>query len=362
MKKLINGTKKLISNNGNVEFYIKQGTNNVIDINVKPHVKTVVFSSIGWNYSLMFLLSGVQKQFPDVEEIRIDAGVYMLEISNMMFPNVKNVISHSNTFQSDSTCLIKNGCGGLILKNAFCKSEDEVIDLKNIYMIDDYALEGCKSHHLINSDSIRECTDSSFKGFSCFILPENDESIVSINDTIMLDANEDKEVVDIPSTISVISPSAKFCSQKVIVHSINTIKLFSQQQKSDISVLGFALDNKIEPSEFINGISRYFEFNDFMISDDNPYYTSVDGVIYTKDMKSLVCGPRSRTQHLDIPEGVEYICDYAFLNGKITSVSIPPSVKEIGLSAFQSCNELEHISLMPLLTVVNCGNLQFRNL
>ena len=75
MKKLINGTKKLISNNGNVEFYIKQGTNNVIDINVKPHVKTVVFSSIGWNYSLMFLLSGVQKQFPDVEEIRIDAGV-----------------------------------------------------------------------------------------------------------------------------------------------------------------------------------------------------------------------------------------------------------------------------------------------
>lgn len=345
MKKLINGTKKLISNNGNVNFYIKQGTNTVVDIDVKPHVKTVVFSSIGYTGNLMFALCNVRKQFPDVEEIRIDAGIYLLEISNMMFPNVKKVISHSNSFQSDSTCLIKNGCGGRILKNTFCKPEGEAIDLKDIHIIEDYALEGCKSHHLINSDSIRACTNFSFRGYSCLILPDNDKSIISINDTIMLDVNGDKEVVDIPSTINVISLSAKFCSQKVIVHSIDTLSLFTRQQKSDISVLEFAADNKIEPFEFITVYSHYFEFNAFAVSADNPYYTSVDGVIYTKDMKLLVCGPRSRTQHLDIPEGVEYISDYAFLNGKITSVSIPSSVKEIGRSAFQSCNKLEHVSL-----------------
>ena len=59
-------------------------------------------------------------------------------------------------------------------------------------------------------------------------------------------------------------------------------------------------------------------------------YISVDGVLYTKDMKALVLFPAGRRGSYVIPEGVETIADGAFDFSSIERLTIPKSMKRIG--------------------------------
>ncbi len=78
------------------------------------------------------------------------------------------------------------------------------------------------------------------------------------------------------------------------------------------------------------------------VAADNEYYTSVDGVLFDKGKTELVAYPigNSRTSY-DIPEGVEYIDDYAFEGSeKLTGISIPESAGYVSGDAFADCSKL----------------------
>lgn len=75
------------------------------------------------------------------------------------------------------------------------------------------------------------------------------------------------------------------------------------------------------------------------------YYASVDGVLYTKDMKVLEAFPTAKTS-VDIYDGTEEIGMMAFIHcDGLTSVEIPNSVTTIGNQALWECNNLERITL-----------------
>ncbi len=91
------------------------------------------------------------------------------------------------------------------------------------------------------------------------------------------------------------------------------------------------------------------------VDKDNPYYTSVDGVLFTKDMKKLVAYPYNKgdahNEELEtipeelmvytIPEGVERIGSAAFYkNDILTEVNLPSTLKEIGDMAFFKCEKI----------------------
>ncbi len=79
----------------------------------------------------------------------------------------------------------------------------------------------------------------------------------------------------------------------------------------------------------------------FSISEDNPHYKSVSGMLLTKDGKTLVCGVNG---NVVIPDGVTNIAQKAFCNcGGLTSVTIPDSVKAIGNLAFSDCGGLTNV-------------------
>lgn len=59
-------------------------------------------------------------------------------------------------------------------------------------------------------------------------------------------------------------------------------------------------------------------------------YVSVDGVLYSKDMKTLVLFPAGRTGSFTIPEGVETVADGAFNYSAIEELVLPKSLKHIG--------------------------------
>ncbi|MBQ9812878.1 MAG: leucine-rich repeat domain-containing protein [Thermoguttaceae bacterium] len=83
------------------------------------------------------------------------------------------------------------------------------------------------------------------------------------------------------------------------------------------------------------------------VDEDNPYYRSIDGALYSKDGKTLIGVPaRPGAEKFVVPDGVEVIGAYAFKShNRLKTVVFPKSVKAIGNGAFTSCSLLEKIEL-----------------
>lgn len=110
--------------------------------------------------------------------------------------------------------------------------------------------------------------------------------------------------------------------------------------------------NVKEIDDWAFGNSKKITF--FDIDDENPYLCDVDGVIYTKDMKTLLFYPPSggpvqteqdadgneiKTSSYVIPEGVETIRSKAFYKClNLTEITLPSTLKSIEEKAFFRTN------------------------
>ncbi len=101
------------------------------------------------------------------------------------------------------------------------------------------------------------------------------------------------------------------------------------------------------------------------IATGNKKYTSVDGVIFDKDIAVLVRYPIGKNEtKYTIPDGVTNIGDNAFMGcSSLKSITMPNSVASIGDNAFADCNNLTDITLHDGVTSIgdymfmNCENL-----
>ncbi|MCL2294950.1 MAG: leucine-rich repeat domain-containing protein [Spirochaetes bacterium] len=76
-------------------------------------------------------------------------------------------------------------------------------------------------------------------------------------------------------------------------------------------------------------------FQEYIVSANNPYFTTVDGVLFNKDKTTLISFPQGRSGHFSIPGTVTSIAYKAFYGSiGLTSVTIPASVTSIGDFAF----------------------------
>lgn len=83
------------------------------------------------------------------------------------------------------------------------------------------------------------------------------------------------------------------------------------------------------------------------VSPDHPVLDVIDGVLFSKPDKRLVCYPNARENtEYTVPKGVRIIGDYAFGRcDTLKSITLPDSVTEIGNCAFLECNLLSSITL-----------------
>ena len=71
------------------------------------------------------------------------------------------------------------------------------------------------------------------------------------------------------------------------------------------------------------------------VAEDNPYFTSMDGVLYTEDMTTLILYPNRRVcERYVVPERVTTVEVKAFWCAQISSIVLPSSLVTIGGSAF----------------------------
>lgn len=113
----------------------------------------------------------------------------------------------------------------------------------------------------------------------------------------------------------------------------------------------------------------------YEVDEANECYTVVDGVVYTKDLKTLVAFPSAYPKKhfevplttqiigcsafesapivsIDLPDGLKVVEKYAFGFSAIRSIEIPDAVIEIGDSTFCGCRNLEHVRLSRGLTKI----------
>ena len=83
-----------------------------------------------------------------------------------------------------------------------------------------------------------------------------------------------------------------------------------------------------------------------IVSEDNPYYQSIDGIVYSKDLAACCLCPEGKTGSITIPETVNMVMNYTFLNcAGVTEVRIPDSVTSIGMDAFSGCSGLTAVMI-----------------
>ncbi len=82
----------------------------------------------------------------------------------------------------------------------------------------------------------------------------------------------------------------------------------------------------------------------FEVAEGNPDFCAVDGILYSKDLTTLIQYPAAKPDtSFRIPEGVTHICGYAFSGCKaLTEVTIGPNVTDLGDRAFYDCPSLAH--------------------
>ncbi len=200
--------------------------------------------------------------------------------------------------------------------------------------IDSYAFYGClKIPSLAFPNSLKTIGGNSF--FKCDRLSEIDfgNGIEEIGESAFSNETNITEL-SFPSSLKKIGNSAFSVCDK-----LETIT-FSEGLE-EIGNAAFALCSsltkvalpaslkKIGPNPFY-AILKLNETN-FSVSSSSEYFTVVDGVLYSKDMKKLVCYPYGKTnEEYSIPSGVEELSarSFAYVNNLKTLV-MPKSVKKL---------------------------------
>lgn len=104
--------------------------------------------------------------------------------------------------------------------------------------------------------------------------------------------------------------------------------------------------------------------NEIQVNRKNRYYTSSDGILFSKDKTKLQCYPCGRgSKKYRVPRKVKVI-DAAFRGNKnLVTINIHKKVEDIRESAFEGCSGLESVNIPENIKIITrnmfagCGNL-----
>ena len=115
-------------------------------------------------------------------------------------------------------------------------------------------------------------------------------------------------------------------------------------------------------TQLASGFLISSELNSITVDPNNTKYYSTNNCLIEKDTNVLVLG--SNTSIIPDDGSVATIGPYAFYNLKITNITIPQAIKQLGDHAFSNCTSLQNIDLPLGLQVIgtsafsNCDSLK----
>lgn len=85
---------------------------------------------------------------------------------------------------------------------------------------------------------------------------------------------------------------------------------------------------------------------------ENDRFKTVDGVLYSADMSTLIAFPQGREGSFKIPDGVKIIGDFAFHNAMLSEITFSDSLETIEAYAFRECKSITELNLPESLTSI----------
>ena len=146
-----------------------------------------------------------------------------------------------------------------------------------------------------------------------------------------------KELI-VPPNIKVIEAySLRGGVFKTIVLNTNLDPIDDERGMIPESVTRIVLGKEAETLPFYesgwgNGWLDGDKLEEYVVDEENPYYTAVDGVLFSKDMTQLIRYPKNRPGNVyTVPDGTTEICRKAFYGSvNLTELGIPASVTTFG--------------------------------
>ena len=219
-----------------------------------------------------------------------------------------NVSEGNTSYRSIDGVLFSNDAKSLISCPNGYQGEYTIPD--GVEIICDYAFEGTGITKIVFSDTVRSIGKYAFyrcDGLSEVIIGDN---VVSIGD------------------------SAFYYS-----YNLKTVYL-----PASLSVIG---NNPFTKCEALSSI---------IVDEENPHYVSIDSIVYSRDMTSIVLVPPNFLGEFVCPEGVVSIEGALFQECYgLSSVVLPGSVKTIKERAFDSCTNLTSIALSEGLEIIEAN-------
>lgn len=203
------------------------------------------------------------------------------------------------------------------------------------------------------NDGLQRIGGSAFAGCSSIDIAGLPESLVFIGTSAFKDCEMLKSINVIPGSVEFISANTfegsglQALSIREGVTAIDAEAFLNCTLLRTVSIP--ASMETIDISSF-GGCSSLVSIG---VSEDNKSYSSISGVLFSKNPVSLVHVPASFSGALTLPNGMTEISVGAFEGCEgLTDITIPESVKTIGDNAFAGCSSLESIILPSSVTKI----------
>ena len=221
---------------------------------------------------------------------------------------------------------------------------------ESIKTIPESAFYGCKNIQYIDFSDIKEIKSKAFYNCSALVELKIPNSVNKLGEQCFVGLNKDLFTIksagkyigndDNPYFIFVnyYNDGTNYSTLKVM----NDCKLiagkaFSESCKS--STINIGANVKFIGS---SAFREMYSLSTIVVSDDNLYFSSKDGVLFNKDKTTLVCVPQLNESNSVFPASLTRIEEYAlYKNENIVTASIPSSVTYIGKGALSGCYNIK---------------------
>lgn len=309
-------------------------------------------------------------------------------------PNITTVIYNAKDYSTNifnnntSIKTVRFGNEVTRIPSAFrgCTALTSVYIPNSVNMIDDYAFAGCTElTNIAIPNSVETIDWSAFSGCTALKAIEisKDNPAYSSIDGVLF--NKD-------ATKLIIYPAGKIDSSYSIPEGITEIYATAFSDCINLSVITipstYVRNDYFALAPFFNSYNDLISLERIIVSDNNPTYTSIDGVLFDKKCTKLLLYPQAKTDtayiipngitsigqsafagstalsSVTIPDSVESIEYASFSDSGIEEISIPKNIKRMGASIFRGCNKLkkatisEGIKAIPNETFTDCKNLK----